>query len=98
MIRGHLSALLMGLASELGCGSSGWGCRCGAASPVDSAAATSRSFLACILDSEPAARAYAIHFETQLRRGRIRRLLSACYRHFSRAGAIAAGLDLGDNR
>lgn len=50
-----------------------------------------------ILDSELIARAYAIHFETQLRRGRIRRLLHIGYLHFSRAGAIAAGLDPGQS-
>jgi hypothetical protein len=51
-----------------------------------------------ILDSELTAKAYAIHFETQLRRGRIRRLLYIGYLHFSRAGALAAGLDLGESR
>jgi hypothetical protein len=51
-----------------------------------------------ILDSALTARAYAIHFETQLRRGRIRRLLYIGYLQFSRAGALAAGLDPGESR
>jgi hypothetical protein len=50
-----------------------------------------------ILDSELTARSYAIHFETQLRRGRLRRLLYIGYLNFSRAGAIAAGLDPGES-
>jgi hypothetical protein len=48
-----------------------------------------------ILDSELTAGAYAIHFESQLRRGRVRKLLYIGFLHFSRAGAIAAGLDPG---
>jgi hypothetical protein len=51
-----------------------------------------------ILDSELTARSYAIHFDIQLRRGRLRRLLYLGYLNFSRAGVIAAGLDPGENR
>jgi hypothetical protein len=46
-----------------------------------------------ILGSEPAVGAYAVHFDTQLRR---RRLLYRSYIRFSRAGALAVGLDPGE--
>lgn len=46
-----------------------------------------------ILADEPAAEAYELHFEAQLRRGKVRRLLYASYAHFARAGAVLAGLD-----
>jgi hypothetical protein len=46
-----------------------------------------------ILGSEPAVGAYAVHFDAQLRRRRLRVLLYRSYLRFSRAGAMAAGLD-----
>lgn len=46
-----------------------------------------------ILASEASRHAYATHFETQMRRGTIRRLLYASYLHLARAGAIQAGVD-----
>jgi hypothetical protein len=38
-------------------------------------------------------RAYAGHFETQMHRGIVRKLLYNSYLHFARAGAILFGLD-----
>jgi hypothetical protein len=49
-----------------------------------------------ILGSEPTVGAYAVHFDTQLRRGRLRALLYRSYIRFSRAGAMAVGLDPGE--
>ena len=46
-----------------------------------------------ILASEPGLHAYAAHFDTQMRRGTIRRLFYAGYLHFARSGAIQAGAD-----
>jgi hypothetical protein len=46
-----------------------------------------------ILSSEPDIHAYMIHFEAQLRRNKIRRLLYASYLEFIRAGEVLAGLD-----
>jgi hypothetical protein len=46
-----------------------------------------------ILASEPGLHAYAVHFEAQMRRGTIRRVLYASYLHFACAGAILAGVD-----
>jgi hypothetical protein len=48
---------------------------------------------AAILGSEPTIGAYAVHFDTQLRRGRLRALLYRGYIRFSRAGAMSVGLD-----
>jgi hypothetical protein len=47
-----------------------------------------------ILGSAPTAGAYAVHFDTQLRRRRLLALLYGGYIRFSRAGAMAAGLDV----
>jgi hypothetical protein len=49
-----------------------------------------------ILASEPAVGAYAVHFDTQLRRGRLRALLYRSYIRFSRASTMAVGLDPGE--
>ena len=46
-----------------------------------------------ILADKPTAKAYKLHFEAQLRRGKVRRLLYASYVHFARAGAISSGLN-----
>lgn len=46
-----------------------------------------------ILAGEPSAEAYAAYFETQMHRGRLRRLLYSSYLWFARAGAVLAGLD-----
>jgi hypothetical protein len=43
-----------------------------------------------ILASKPDEHEFVVHFESQMRRGKIRRLL---YTHFVRTGAIYAGLD-----
>jgi hypothetical protein len=48
-----------------------------------------------ILVDELSAKAYGLHFETQMRRGRIRRLLCASCLHFARAGARPPGFDAG---
>lgn len=48
---------------------------------------------AVILASEPGLQAYVAHFEAELRRGKIRRLLSIGYMHFTRAEMVQAGLD-----
>jgi hypothetical protein len=40
--------------------------------------------LACELDVE----AYTVHFETQMLRGKVRKLLVNCYVHFARAGVV----------
>jgi len=48
-----------------------------------------------ILCGEASAEAWAVHFEAQMRRGAIRRLLYAAYVGFARAGASLAGLDPG---
>jgi len=46
-----------------------------------------------ILGDEVSAKAYASHFEAQLRVGKIRRLLWAGYEHLARGGAALAGFD-----
>jgi len=46
-----------------------------------------------ILADEPTVRAYTLHFEAQLYRSKVRRLLYAGYIHFVRASAIQFGLD-----
>jgi hypothetical protein len=46
-----------------------------------------------ILADEPAVRAYMLHFESQLRRGKLRRLLYAGYLHFLKGSATLADLD-----
>jgi hypothetical protein len=46
-----------------------------------------------ILTDEPAAAAYTLHFEDQLRRGRVRRRLYRCYARFVRGGMVMLGLD-----
>ncbi len=46
-----------------------------------------------ILADEPAVEAYTLHFEAQLHRSKVRRLLYAGYIHFARASAIQFGLD-----
>lgn len=48
-----------------------------------------------ILAGELSIEAYGRHFETQMRGGRIRRLLHAGFLHFARGGAALAGLDAG---
>jgi hypothetical protein len=46
-----------------------------------------------ILGGEFTIEEYAVHFETQLHRGIVRKLLYNSYLHFARAGAILLGLD-----
>ncbi|MGD0928396.1 MAG: hypothetical protein ABR926_24750 [Streptosporangiaceae bacterium] len=46
-----------------------------------------------ILADEPAVEAYTLHFEAQMRRGKVWRLLSASWVHFAWPGAILFGLD-----
>jgi hypothetical protein len=48
-----------------------------------------------ILADELGVKAYGLHFETQMRHGRIRRLLYASCLRFARAGAGLAGFDAG---
>jgi hypothetical protein len=48
-----------------------------------------------ILVDELSAKAYELHFETQMRRGRIRGLLYASCLHFARAGVVLPGFDTG---
>jgi hypothetical protein len=48
---------------------------------------------AVILADDPTVKAYAVHFEAQMRRGKVRRLLYASFVHFARAGASLSGLD-----
>jgi hypothetical protein len=43
-----------------------------------------------IMDDELAAGVFAVHFETQLRRGKLRTLLHRSGRHLARAGAALA--------
>jgi hypothetical protein len=45
------------------------------------------------LADEPAVEAYTLHFEAQMRRGKVWRLLSASWVHFAWPGAILFGLD-----
>jgi hypothetical protein len=49
-----------------------------------------------ILADEPTVQAYMLHFEAQLHRAQVRRLLYVCYVHFARAGAILFGLNAGE--
>jgi hypothetical protein len=42
---------------------------------------------------ESTVQAYMLHFEAQLRRGKLRRLLYVSYIHFARAGAMLSGLN-----
>jgi hypothetical protein len=49
-----------------------------------------------ILADEPSAEAYAAYFETQMRRGKVRRLLYTSYLWFARAGTILTGLGYAD--
>jgi hypothetical protein len=46
-----------------------------------------------ILTDEPAVTEYALHFEAQLRCGRVRRRLYRCYARFVRGGMVMLGLD-----
>jgi len=46
-----------------------------------------------ILTDEPAVQAYMLHFERQLRRGKLRRLLYAGSMHFLRGSSTLADLD-----
>jgi hypothetical protein len=46
-----------------------------------------------ILASELSAHAYVVHFEAQMRGGKVRRLLHASYMHVARACAFLADLD-----
>jgi hypothetical protein len=46
-----------------------------------------------ILSGELSAGAYMVHFEVQMRRSRLRRLLHAGYVYFARAGAVQVGVD-----
>jgi hypothetical protein len=48
---------------------------------------------ALMLASEASARAYVVHFEAQMRGGKVRRLLHASYMHIARACAFLADLD-----
>ncbi len=45
-----------------------------------------------ILGGEVAAETYAVHFEAQMHRGKIRKALYVSYLHFACAGASLAGL------
>jgi hypothetical protein len=45
-----------------------------------------------ILGGKPATEAYAVHFEAQMRGGKMRKLLYVSYLHFARAGAYLARL------
>jgi hypothetical protein len=45
-----------------------------------------------ILADEPSVEAYAAYFETQMRRGKVRRLLYTSYLWYARAGTILTGL------
>ncbi len=45
-----------------------------------------------ILADEPSVEAYAAYFETQMHRGKVRRLLGTVYLWFVRAGPILTGL------
>ena len=45
-----------------------------------------------ILADEPSAEAYATYFETQMHRGKVRRLFYTSYLWFARAGTILTGL------
>ena len=45
-----------------------------------------------ILADEPSVEAYAAYFDTQMHRGKVRRLLYASYLWFARAGTILTGL------
>lgn len=49
-----------------------------------------------ILADELAVQAYLLHFEAQLHRGKIRRLLYASYAHFAWAGQILSGFNAGE--
>ena len=51
---------------------------------------------AFILADEPAVKAYTLHFEAQMRRGKVRRLLYAGYMHFARTAVILSGVDARD--
>jgi hypothetical protein len=46
-----------------------------------------------ILADDPSAEAYAAYFETQIHRGKVRRLLYTSYVWFARTGMTLAGLD-----
>jgi hypothetical protein len=45
-----------------------------------------------ILGGKPTAEAYAVHFEAQMYRGKLREALYVSYLHFARAGASLARL------
>jgi hypothetical protein len=46
-----------------------------------------------ILAGESATEDYALHFDTQLRRSAVRRILFHAYLYFARSGAAQVGLD-----
>ena len=46
-----------------------------------------------ILAGESATEEYALHFETQLRRSAVRRILFHAYLYFARSGAALSGSD-----
>ena len=48
---------------------------------------------ALILGGEFTIEEYAVHFETQMHRGIVRKILSNSYLYFARAGAILLGFD-----
>ena len=45
-----------------------------------------------ILADEATVKAYKLHFEAQMHRGKIRRMLYAFYLHFARGGGAQSGL------
>ena len=51
-----------------------------------------------ILADEPSAQTYAAYFETQMHRGKVRRLLYTSYLWFARAGTILTRLGHTDNQ
>jgi hypothetical protein len=46
-----------------------------------------------ILDDELTAEAYIVHFEAEMRRGKVRKLLYAAYTQFSRTGVVMFSLN-----
>jgi hypothetical protein len=47
-----------------------------------------------ILADQPSVEAYAAYFETQMHRGKVRRLLFTSYLWFARAGIVLRGSDI----
>jgi hypothetical protein len=46
-----------------------------------------------ILAEDPSVKAYAVYFESQMHRGKVRRLLFTSYLRFARAGTVLTGLN-----